>query len=129
VAQIREAQGIVTVTSVQNRLNPFFREALAEGVVGYCAERGIGFLAYSPTGGGRLNRKLPDHPVLRPMAARLGVTPHALVLAWVLAQSPGVIVIPSARVVEHAVDSARAAELVLSEVDLAAITAAEFSRA
>jgi aryl-alcohol dehydrogenase-like predicted oxidoreductase len=129
VAQIREAEGIARVTSVQNRLNPFFREALSQGVVAYCAERGIGFLAYSPTGGGRLNRKLPAHPVLRPMAARLGVTAHALVLAWVLARSPAVMVIPSARTVEHAVDSTQAGELDLSAADLAAITAAEFSRA
>jgi aryl-alcohol dehydrogenase-like predicted oxidoreductase len=129
VPEIREAEAVVRVTSVQNRLNPFFREALSGGVVEYCAERGVGFLAYSPTGGGRLNHKLPAHPVLQPMAARLGVTPHALVLAWVLARSPAVVVIPSARTVEHARDSTGAAELVLSEADLSAITAAEFSRA
>jgi len=129
VPQIREAESVARVSSVQNRLNPFFREALAEGVVAYCAERGMGFLAYSPTGGGRLNHKLPPHPVLQPMAARLGVTPHALVLAWLLARSPAVIVIPSARTVEHAQDSTGAAELALSEADLSAITAAEFSRA
>ena len=129
VPQIREAETVVRVTSVQNRLNPFFREALAQGVVEYCTRQGIGFLAYSPIGGGRLNRKLPAHPVLQPMASRLGVTPHALVLAWVLARSPAVIVIPSARTVEHAVDSTTAADLKLSEADLAAITTAEFSRA
>jgi aryl-alcohol dehydrogenase-like predicted oxidoreductase len=129
VPQIREAEAVAPISSVQNRLNPFFREALAEGVVEYCAERGMGFLAYSPTGGGRLNQKLPAHPVLQPMAARLGVTPHALVLAWVLARSPVVLVIPSARTVEHARDSISAAELRLSEADLSAITAAEFSKA
>jgi aryl-alcohol dehydrogenase-like predicted oxidoreductase len=128
VAEIREAETVVRVTSVQNRLNPFFREALSKGVVEYCTRQGIGFLAYSPIGGGRLNRKLPGHPLLRPMASRLGVTPHALVLAWVLAQSPSVIVIPSARTVEHALDSITAASLNLSEADLSAITAAEFSR-
>jgi aryl-alcohol dehydrogenase-like predicted oxidoreductase len=128
VPEIREAESVVRITSVQNRLNPFFREALADGVVEYCTRARIGFLAYSPTGGGRLNRKLPAHPVLRPMAARLGVTPHALVLAWVLARSPSVMVIPSARTVEHAVDSTTAAELNLSETDLGAITAAAFSR-
>ncbi len=129
VTEIRQAEQIVPITSVQNRLNPFFREALTEGVVQYCTDHGIGFLAYSPIGGGRLNRKLPAHPVLRPMASRLGVTPHALVLAWVLARSPTVIVIPSARTVEHALDSITAAELNLSEADLSAITTAEFSRA
>jgi aryl-alcohol dehydrogenase-like predicted oxidoreductase len=129
VSEIKRAETIVRVTSVQNRLNPFFREALAAGVVEYCSRQGIGFLAYSPTGGGRLNRKLPAHPVLRPMASRLGVTPHALVLSWVLARSPVVIVIPSARTVEHVLDSVGAARLKLSEADLSAITAAEFSRA
>lgn len=129
VAEIRQAEAQVRVTSVQNRLNPFFREALREGVVEYCTRQGIGFMAYSPIGGGRLNRKLPGHPILQPIATRLGVTPHALVLAWVLARSPAVIVIPSARTVEHALDSITAADLQLSEADLSSITTAEFSRA
>jgi aryl-alcohol dehydrogenase-like predicted oxidoreductase len=129
VDQIRSAEAIVPVTTVQNRLNPFFREALTTGVLRHCGERGIGFLAYSPVGGGRLNRKLPDHPVLAPMARRLGVSAHALVLAWVLAQSPAVLVIPSARSLEHALDSLRAADLTLAPEDLAAIDRAEFSRA
>lgn len=129
VAQIREAQRITPITAVQNRLNPFFREALAGGVVRYCAEQGIGFLAYSPTGGGRLTRKLPGHPVLADIATRVGASAHAVVLAWVLAQSPTVIAIPSARTVEHALDSVGAAELTLGAEDLAAIDAAEFSRA
>jgi aryl-alcohol dehydrogenase-like predicted oxidoreductase len=129
VAEIEEAEAVAPITTVQNRLNPFFREALAEGVVAHCTDRDIGFLAYSPTGGGRLNRKLPAHPVLQPMAARLGTSPHALVLAWVLARSPAVLVIPSARTTEHALDSVSAADLTLTEADLSAITAAEFSRA
>lgn len=129
VAQIRAAEAIVPIASVQNRLNPFFREALEEGVLRYCEERGIGFLAYSPVGGGRLSRKLPEHPVLRPMTARLGVSAHALVLAWVLSRSPAVIVIPSARRVEHALDSVGAGELELSAEVLAAIDRAGFSRA
>jgi aryl-alcohol dehydrogenase-like predicted oxidoreductase len=128
VEQIRAAEAIVPIASVQNRLNPFFREALVDGVVDYCGSRSIGFLAYSPTGGGRLNRKLPEHPVLRPMAARLDVSAHALVLAWALAQSPAVIVIPSARRVAHALDSVSAGGLALSAEDLSAIDRAEFSR-
>lgn len=128
VAQIREAQAIAPIATVQNRLNPFFRDALAGGVVRYCTEQGIGFLAYSPTGGSRLTRTLPSHPVLAAVAARLEVSAHAVVLAWALAQSPTVIVIPSARTVEHALDSVGAAEVALSPEDLAAIDAAEFSR-
>jgi aryl-alcohol dehydrogenase-like predicted oxidoreductase len=128
VAQIRSAEAVVPVTSVQNRLNPFFREALTTGVLSYCTARGIGFLAYSPTGGGRLHRKLPDHPVLAPMARRLGVSAHVLALAWALAQSPAVLVIPSARRVEHALDSLGAADLTLSPEDLDSLDRAHFSR-
>jgi aryl-alcohol dehydrogenase-like predicted oxidoreductase len=129
VEQIERARAIVPVVTVQNRLNPFFREALTGGVVAHCAAQGLGFLAYSPTGGGRLTRKLPTHPVLQPMAGRLGVTAHALVLAWALSRSPTVIPIPSARRVEHALDSVSAAGLELTAEDLAAIDGAEFSRA
>jgi aryl-alcohol dehydrogenase-like predicted oxidoreductase len=129
VEEIRRAQGVTEIATVQNRLSPFFREALDEGVVAHCAAKGIGFLAYSPTGGGRLTRKLPDHPVLRPMAERLGATPHQLVIAWALAQAPNVVPIPSARSVEHVRASAAAAALELSPADLDAIKAAEFSRA
>ena len=67
--------------------------------------------------------------MLAPIARRLGVSAHAVVLAWALAQSPTVIVIPSARTVDHALDSVGAADLELGEDDLAAIDAAEFSRA
>jgi aryl-alcohol dehydrogenase-like predicted oxidoreductase len=129
VAQIREAEAIVPIASIQNRLNPFFREALSGGVVDYCAEHGLGFLAYSPTGGGRLNLKLPGQPVVMAIAARHGASAHAVVLAWVLAQGRTVIVIPSARTVEHALDSVAAASLELTPDELAEIDAAEFSRA
>lgn len=129
VAQIDEARTIVPVTSVQNRLNPFFREALDTGVVEHCTRLGIGFVAYSPVGGGRLNRKLPSHPIAVPLAERHGATAHQIVLAWVLAQGPTVIPIPSARTVEHVLGSVHAAALTLTDDELAAISRAEFSRA
>lgn len=128
VSEIRQAESLVRVTTVQNRLNPWFREALADGVVAYCASRGIGFLAYSPTGGGRLTRKLPSHPAMVEIGQRVGVTPHAVCLAWVLSRGATVIAIPSARRVEHARDSATAGNLVLAPADLEAITAASFDR-
>lgn len=129
VEQIEAARTIVTVVTVQNRLNPFFREALETGVVAHCEQHGIGFLAYSPVGGGRLNLKLPTHPSLTPMARRNKVSTHAAVLAWCLSKGKTVIVIPSARTVEHAVDSLTAADLTLSIQELAVIDGAEFSRA
>ncbi len=129
VEQVESALRIVPVTSVQNRLNPFFPEALTTGVVRCCERHGLGFLAYSPVGGGRLNRKLPDHPVVSAIARAHGASPHAVVIAWVLAQSPVVIPIPSARTPAHAIDALGAAELALSPAELGRISSAEFSRA
>ena len=113
---------------MQNRLNPFFREAIREGVLEYCAARGIGFLAYSPTGGARLTRKLPSHPVLQQVARRLNSSAHGVTIAWVIAQGPTVIAIPSSRTVEHALDGAKAADVTLSPEDVRAIDDAEFDR-
>lgn len=128
VEEIEEARKITPIVSVQNRLNPFFREALEEGVVAHCDREGLGFLAYSPAGGGRLNLKLPSHPVVKKIAERRKISAHAVVLAWVLGQGRSVIVIPSARTVAHAVDSAKASDIELDEQELADIDQAEFSR-
>ena len=125
--QIREATDIVPVATVQNRLSPFFREAIAEGVVSHTAEAGIGFLAYSPVGGGRLNRKLPDHPVVAKIARVHDASPHAVVLAWVRGRAPNVIVIPGARTESHALDSVRSAAIELTEEENRAIDESEFS--
>jgi aryl-alcohol dehydrogenase-like predicted oxidoreductase len=127
IAQIDKAERILPVVSVQNRLNPYFREAI--DVAQECARRGITFLAYSPVGGGRLAKKLPKFPLLQTLAAKYGRSVHAVVIAWVRAQSATVVPIPAARSVEHAVDSARAADLKLEPDDLAAIDEMEFSRA
>lgn len=129
VDQIRHARGIGEIATVQNRLNPFFREAIESGVVAHCASEGLGFLAYSPVGGGRLNKKLPDHPALQPIAEAHGATPHEVVIAWVRAQGVTVIPIPGARTEPHVRSSARSAELDLSQDEIRAINDAEFSRA
>ena len=129
VGEIKKAQEITPVVTVQNRLSPFFREAIDTGVVDYCAEHGIGFLAYSPVGGGRLNKKLPENPEVGELARRYGASPHAVVLAWVLSRGESVIVIPGARSIKHATDSVTADGLTLTAEDLQRIDDAEFSTA
>lgn len=135
VSEIEQARRILEITTVQNRLSLFFREALEPGflrdpsVVEHCGKQGIGFLAYSPTGGGRLNLKLPMHPVLQRVGAAHDASPHAVALAWVLAQGPTVIPIPAGRTVEHVKDAASSADIVLTSAELAELSEAEFSRA
>ena len=129
VKQMDVASKIVKVASVQNRLNPYFREAIENGVVFECEQRGIPFLAYSPVGGGRLAKKLPQFAVLQEIGSAHDATPHAVVLAWVRSKGSSVMPIPGARTVEHALDSARSATLTLTAAEIAAIDGTEFSRA
>ena len=127
VEEIDAASRIVEVKSVQNRLNPYFRESL--GVAEECGRRGIAFLAYSPVGGGRLAKKLPRFDVLALIAAAQSCSVHAVVLAWVRSKGPTVVPIPGARTVEHATDSANAVEVTLSPDEIEMIDVTEFSRA
>jgi aryl-alcohol dehydrogenase-like predicted oxidoreductase len=127
IEEIDVALGVHPIQTVQNRLNPFFTESLDDDVAQYCVAKQLGFLAYSPVGGGRLNKKLPGHPAVRRIAERYRVSPHAVVIAWVQAQGSTVIPIPGARTPEHATDSASAADLTLDGDDLRAIDTAEFS--
>ena len=57
------------------------------------------------------------------MAAKHGVSPQQVALAWELAQSPVVIPIPGASRVESVQDSVAAAELTLDSEDLARLDA------
>ena len=129
VKQLDAASKILTVASVQNRLNPYFREALENGVVYECEKRGIPFLAYSPVGGGRLAKKLPQFPLLKEIARAHDASPHAVVLAWVRSKGKRVVPIPGARTVEHALDAVRSADLTLTAEEIAKIDEADFSRA
>jgi aryl-alcohol dehydrogenase-like predicted oxidoreductase len=126
VAQIEAASRILPVQSVQNRLNAYFRESI--DVAQECARRGITFLAYSPVGGGRLAKKLPKFEVLQELARARGASVHAVTIAWVRAQGETVVPIPAARTVEHAEDSAKAADLVLTADELQRIDSTEFGR-
>lgn len=124
--QLDVARGIVAIESVQNRLNPYFRESI--DVARGCAERNVTFLAYSPVGGGRLAKKLPQFDVLQRIAKARDASVHAVVLAWVRQQSPSVVPIPGASKPEHAIDSAKSAGVALSVNEMAEIDATEFSR-
>jgi aryl-alcohol dehydrogenase-like predicted oxidoreductase len=76
VEEIKRGERVTTISTVQNRLNPFFREAIREGVIDYCATRGIGFLAYSPTGGARLTKETAQSPGAAADRPPLNSTPH-----------------------------------------------------
>lgn len=127
IEEIDRASQLVKVQSVQNRLNPYFRESIE--VARECARRKITFVAYSPLGGGRLAKKIPQFPVLQTLARNHGCSPHAIVVAWVRSKGATVVPIPGARSPEHAVDGARSVDVSLTAEEIEEIDKSEFSRA
>jgi diketogulonate reductase-like aldo/keto reductase len=86
----------------------------------WCAERRMPVMAYSPVGqGGRLLRSR----VLGQVADRHGATPAQVAIAWGLRHS-GVVSIPKAGDPVHVRENAAAADIALSQEDLATIDAA-----
>jgi aryl-alcohol dehydrogenase-like predicted oxidoreductase len=124
VEQLEEALAIVELVSVQNQLALDFTSPIARGEVAFAAERGLAFLPWSPLGGiGRADGTAEVSPVARAADAH-GVSPQQVVLAWLLALSPAMIPIPGSSRPETIGDSAAAAELRLSDADVAAISEA-----
>lgn len=77
-------------------------------------EHNIPLMAYSPLEQGRLRVTGP----LATIANRHHVTPHALAIAWVMSQ-PNTIVIPKSGREDHVRDNSKAADVALSEEELA----------
>jgi aryl-alcohol dehydrogenase-like predicted oxidoreductase len=124
VQDIEAARAIVPIVSVQNRWSPQQRGPERDGVLDHCTRHGIAFLPYSPFGGASGARGLPGLAGLAAEAQRREMSPHRLVLAWMLAKSPVVIPIPGARRVESVRDSAGAAFEELPPDAVAAVEAA-----
>lgn len=120
-AQIRRAQQVAPIVSVQNRCGVFDRRDFGNGVIALCEAEKIAYLAYSPVGGSRGKHRVADDPVLRQVAAKHAVSPFQIALAWLLARSPVIIPIPGASKITSAIDSAAAGALELSAEDLAAL--------
>jgi len=122
--RIRTAHQILggRLVSVQNQFSPTFRSSKPE--LDLCAELGIAFLPWSPLGGiGRAGRLGEASHAFAEVAAERGVSPQQVCLAWELAQAPVVIPIPGASRPESISDSVRAADLQLSDDEVARLNA------
>ncbi|MDQ0895048.1 aldo/keto reductase [Agromyces ramosus] len=123
VAQIDQANEILggRLVSVQNQFSPAFRSSLVE--LEHCVALGIAFLPWSPLGGirraGDVGR---NHSAFQDVADAHGVSPQQVALAWELALAPVVIPIPGASRPGSIEDSVRAAELTLTDAELAGLT-------
>ncbi|WP_232676850.1 aldo/keto reductase [Nocardioides sp. R-C-SC26] len=122
--QIRLAHDVLgeALVSVQNQFSPAFRSSAPE--IDVCTELGLAFLPWSPLGGlGDAKTLGEQHPAFAEIAADHGVSPQQVALAWELAQGPTVIPIPGAKRPSSIQDSAAAADLVLTDAELARLDA------
>ncbi len=111
--QVAEAQAIAPIVCVQNHYNLAHR--VDDDLIDTLAAQGIAYVPYFPLGG---FSPLQSNK-LESVATRLGTTPMAVALAWLLQRSPNILLIPGTSSVSHLRDNVSAAALILSEEDLA----------
>ena len=112
--QLREAQQVTPVVSVQNRYNATDRTS--ETMVDLCEEEALAFLPWAPIS------EADDSKPLLEAARRLGVSPRQVALAWMLTRSTQILPIPGSGSAEHVEQNVAAASLDLSTDEVNAIT-------
>ena len=144
---IARAHAAHPITALQSEYSLWSREPEDE-TLALCRKLGIGFVPYSPLGRGFLTGaiKSPDDfaaddyrrhsprfqgenfaknlalvTKVEELAARLSCTSGQLALAWVLAQGDDIVPIPGTKRRTYLEENAAAADVALSDADLAAI--------
>jgi pyridoxine 4-dehydrogenase len=111
--EIERARSFVPVVSIQNRYNVSDRKWDSE--VDYCEREQMAFIPWFPLSAGGLSEGGPLHRG----AQRHGATVYQIALAWLLARSPNMLVIPGTSSVAHLEENIAAAELKLTSQDMA----------
>jgi len=145
---LRRANSVHQITALQSEYSLWTRDVEDNDVLKTCRELNIGFVAYSPLGRGFLSGEIKrfedlaadDYRRQSPrfqgenfdkniklvekveeIARAKGVTTSQLALAWVLAQGQDVVPIPGTKRRKYLEQNAAAADIVLSQEELAAI--------
>lgn len=110
----------------QIEFNPFRMDALYDGTLDQCQQRGIRPMAWSPLGGGRLFTDEPAALRVREVCAALsetyaGASVSALVHAWVMSHPAGAVPVIGTNKAERIRDLAGAAAIKLDRRDWYAV--------
>lgn len=107
--QIAEGRGICNIVCVQNQYNLVHRDD--DALIDDLAGDGVAYVPFFPLGG----FSPLQSTTLSEIAARLGVTPMQVALAWLLRRSPNILLIPGTSSVAHLHENIAAADVVLSD--------------
>ena len=148
-ATIRRAHAVHPIAALQTEYSLWTRDPEAE-ILPLVRELGIGFVAYAPLGRGFLTGQIrsadqfdagdfrssnprfaPDNieqnlqivAEVEAVAAEAGVAPAQVALAWLLAQGDDIVPIPGTKRVSRLEENVAAADLTLSEAQLARLNA------
>lgn len=113
VEQLRRAQQLVPIASVQNRYS--LTDRSHEDVLEVCEREQIAFLPWYPLGSGRL---ASEGGPLAQVAQRHGASTAQVALAWLLHRSPVLLPIPGTSSLRHLEENVAAATLRLPPEDL-----------
>lgn len=112
--QLRRAQRLTPIVSIQNRYNIIDRGS--ESLVDLCEQEQLVFLPWAPI------QEVDGSRVVREVAERHNATPRQIVLAWLLARSPSMLPIPGTAVVSHLEDNVAAAAIALTPAEVDSLT-------
>jgi pyridoxine 4-dehydrogenase len=112
--QLRRAQRITPIVSIQNRYNVDDRRS--ESLVDLCEQEQMVFLPWAPI------QNLDSNRTIQQLAQRYGATPRQIVLAWLLARSPAILPIPGTGSVSHLDDNVAAPAIKLTLAEVASLT-------
>ncbi|MGY1845500.1 oxidoreductase [Modestobacter sp. SYSU DS0875] len=107
-----EAQGIAPVVCVQNHYNLVHRAD--DPMIDALAREGVAYVPFFPLGG----FSPIQSAALETVARRLEATPMEVALAWLLARSPNLLLIPGTKSLQHLEENLRAGMRVLGPVEL-----------
>ncbi|RXZ38230.1 aldo/keto reductase [Oxalobacteraceae bacterium CAVE-383] len=116
VEDIKAASKVFKVASVQNRYNLVDRAS--EDVLDYCTQHGIAFIPWYPLAAGDLTA---PGSLFDTIAKRHGASPGQIALAWLLKRSPMMLPIPGTSKVAHLKENMKAAAIVLTDEEFAAL--------
>jgi pyridoxine 4-dehydrogenase len=112
--QLREAERITPIVSVQNRYN--VNDRSSETMVDLCSQEALAFLPWAP-----IQETQQIIPVVTTAEAH-GVSQRQIALAWLLARSPVMLPIPGSGSPEHVAENIAAASIKLSDEEYNMIT-------
>jgi aryl-alcohol dehydrogenase-like predicted oxidoreductase len=110
VQEIERSRKVLPIVSVQNQYNIAYRKS--DDVLTYCEKENLGFIPWSPIGGGRGSLRKSD--AMAAEAKRHGVSVVQVALAWLLQRSPVMLPIPGTSSLAHLEENMASAKLQLT---------------